>query len=496
MGLGMCCLCDKMLSHSKDPMGNQLAWANPDFFALYQGTCETCGKTYCADCLEKNGRTCPDDNRKIEIVGPQAIPYSFFLQHKEALYKLHKENEPALMQYIQDNFDGTEVIFHIHNGKKETDNFSLNGLNALSEKSEELFRELRKRMLPAVCVLTGRQLDLIDKEITGPVILPFYRTSGECAFVSSSECEIRLYEGLFTMFRCVLDTLFSQTELPMDKNVLADRVRYLTTNIKNKNLQRETAVESLRCALEIFWNSANNPWFALHDEHRPTVPDYSKSLVGVLFELRTGLNSPARKRDSQLSIVGLSMFSLAHELGHYITKVTMNDEEVRKIGFIIENQVVRSRKPTSKDWGFHWAEEIIADLNAVKILTSESFSSSGGREGENLSEVYNYAFLTLLCLHMLEFYRYVRHGVELPSPNHPPAFKRKEFLTQVLPATASGPITFTVNYLWAEMESIFYEIILRLQKEDKLSLKGDDKIETLNYFKDSKVRFYKEFVQK
>jgi hypothetical protein len=102
MAVSMCFKCGKMISISKIPTGNPTAWQNPSVFALYYGSCKSCGM-YCSDCIESAGGRCPNCGKPIEIKGPSAIPYEEYKKRRDELHGWWQKNvkQPGLKKKVE-----------------------------------------------------------------------------------------------------------------------------------------------------------------------------------------------------------------------------------------------------------------------------------------------------------------------------------------------------------------------------------------------------------
>ena len=99
---------------------------------------------------------------------------------------------------------------------------SYNGLRLSGREEAKLFHNFMKILLPSVSHVAGRNINLVRKEVRGPVVFKTGRIQSECIFNQEGDfnCEIRLYEGFFLALRCFSEIISSLMYKPRKINSL------------------------------------------------------------------------------------------------------------------------------------------------------------------------------------------------------------------------------------------------------------------------------------
>lgn len=389
----------------------------------------------------------------------------------------------------------------------------LSGLGASADSANIIFPKLKEFLIPSVSYLSGRNEDLVRDEVRGPRIYPTSSVQGECLFDNSSlNCEIRLHEGLFLSLRCITEILATQMAMPRNKASMLDVLTGKTESSirQSESLPRSKAVELLEAVLERFWLRPDDPLGApdLFDKERRFRPDYVRPIIDVLASLQGGLEDPERYEWSQMMVLSSSLFIMAHELGHYVTKAKLDEAELESWAAAIPKTGMIPPESPDDDWTRNWAVEFIADWQANLILLDfwqklaknevKGIEFNGDPKTlllRALMESYSGIFLALGCVHLLETYGWARFGNPYPSADHPPAFRRREFLVRTIPPQAVVISTWYAEWLLSHLETLFSDVLSQQDKKKRLNIKGSVKTETLEYFASARKRFLENYAE-
>ncbi|MBN2572090.1 MAG: hypothetical protein JXA68_08180 [Ignavibacteriales bacterium] len=500
-----------MISLSINPEGNPVAKENPDMFALRYGRCRVCHHVFCESCLIDNGNRCLNCDRPVIIEGPIESIRTDDLE--ELSTEEPKERLERSKRRLKQLKEQKKIVENMRDEEKKAkekptvDYFSFSGLDAINDDPNKIFSGLMKFLLPSVSELLRRNINKVRSEINDPVISGRSKVQGECIYNESEKSyEILLHEGLFLLLRCFSEVLSTQLAVPSEDMSIVDMLSGASeiSVDEERSLPRNEAIDMLEGILERFWQKPDNPLGLMEfiDKAQLFKSDNIQPVADILCSLITPLENAKRKEFSQTLVYSSSLYILAHELGHYMVKNKMNNEQmtlwadaVRQIGFGVPDSM-------DKEWAVHWAEEFQADMEAVNVLLHfgerlagnkiEEIKLPGDFDSSLISfTVANYysIFFTLGCLHLLEVYGWVRFKVPYLVSSHPPALRRREFIVRTIPPSAIIPLTAFGELIWCEMETMFSELLKELDKKKKIALDGKEKQEVLNYFAESKKRF-------
>jgi hypothetical protein len=486
-----------------------VAMEYPELFAVRYGKCERCGRFFCDGCILSNQGKCPNCNRDIEIIGPHPEESG----KRQEMPGLKKRKRTGKKSGSGKNAAGKTKTKEREPGDvPKVRSLYFNGLGSWAKDAHLIFPKLKDLLIPSVSNLTGRDPDVVREEIRGPEISSISRVRGECLFDDNGiSCEIRLYEGLFLALRCFAEILATQMAVPQDEISMVDIMSgaaKLSVSTET-SIPREKAVELMEAVLERFWQKPDDPLgvMDLVDKARMFRPGYVQPIAEVLSSLKSGLEDPRRAEAAQMLVLSGSLFIMAHELGHYVTKAKMDPnalarmaDAVREVGFDVPESM-------SDEWAMNWADEFQADLEAVNILMD-----FGQRLAENKIEIvqhkknydafivnytiesYSNIFFTLGCFHLIETYGWARFGKPYLVPSHPQPLRRRELVVRTIPPQAVIQLTWAGELVWREMETLFSEVLSRLDEKKRFYLTGSEKKELLEYFASSQKRFQENYI--
>lgn len=384
--------------------------------------------------------------------------------------------------------------------------FSFSGLDV--DNGQEVFTRLADWLLPSVAAIAGRDPALVRREIRGPLLLPQSRVQGECRFDGDGTgCEVRLYEGLFLVLRCLAQTVSAGGLLVADGQALAERLRRGGEPAADDGADRAAARDTLEAVLERFWLRPDDPlgmWEFL-DKSQMSKPGYVRPIADVLASFHPG---EERRQQTRVLVLSASLATLAHELGHYVVRATRSPAEMEAMAAAVRAMGWQVYDEWREEWAADWAREFLADQAAAEILLHFGQRVSKGEieqieAPEKADEllvrftVANYyaIFFALCTVHLLETYGWARHGKPYFAPGHPPAYRRREFIVRTIPPQAIVPITLAGEILWTEMESLLGDLLERLDRAGELVVAGARKKDVLGHFATAHERLKKNYLQ-